>query len=83
MTGEQTGLPAGLVSEKQRPRIDERVMPTSFSDVRYYLRCPQDYRFRKRYGFSPAITEMFGFGQTIHSTIGRLHQEWANSPPNT
>ena len=81
MTGEQIGLPAGLVSEKQRPRIDERVMPTSFSDVRYYLRCPQDYRLRKRYGFSPAITEMFGFGQTIHSTIGRLHQEWANSPP--
>jgi DNA helicase-2/ATP-dependent DNA helicase PcrA len=81
MMEEYARLPAGLAPEPPRPRIDERVMPTSFSDVRYYLRCPRDYRFRKSYGFSPPITEMFGFGQTIHSTIGRLHQEWYEGSP--
>ena len=79
--GEADGLPRGLVPHRQRPRIDERVMPTSYSDIRYYLRCPRDYRFRKGYGFSPAITEMFGFGQTIHSSIGRLHQESGHAAP--
>ena len=71
----------GLEPHPSRPRVDERVMPTSYSDIRYYLRCPRDYRFRKGYGFSPAITEMFGFGQTVHSSIGRLHQESGNAAP--
>ena len=75
------GQPDGLVPHRQRPRVDEQVMPTSYSDIRYYLRCPRDYRFRKGYGFSPAITEMFGFGQTVHSSIGRLHQESADKAP--
>ena len=75
------GLPDGLVPHRPRPRVDERVMPTSYSDIRYYLRCPRDYRFRKGYGFSPAITEMFGFGQTVHSSIGRLHQESGSTAP--
>lgn len=81
MSDEPEGLPAGLLPHPQRPRVDERVMPTSYSDIRYYLRCPRDYRFRKGYGFSPAITEMFGFGQTVHSSIGRLHQESGHSTP--
>ena len=81
MSNQPEGLPPGLGREEQRPRIDERVVPTSYSEVRYYLRCPRDYRFRVAYGFSPAITEMFGFGQTVHSTIGRLHQEWDDSIP--
>ena len=78
---ELVGLPSGLEPEERQPRIDERVVPTSYSEVRYYLRCPRDYRFRVAYGFSPAITEMFGFGQTIHSSIGRLHQEWNDAIP--
>ena len=81
MSTHPDGLPDGLAPHPKRPRIDERVMPTSYSDIRYYLRCPRDYRFRKGYGFSPAITEMFGFGQTVHSTIGRLHQESGDSAP--
>ena len=74
-------VPEGLVPYAQRPRVDELVVPTSYSDIRYYLRCPRDYRLRKGYGFSPAITEMFGFGQTVHSSIGRLHQEAGETAP--
>ena len=81
MSNQPEGLPDGLVPHPKRPRVDERVMPTSYSDIRYYLRCPRDYRFRKGYGFSPAITEMFGFGQTVHSSVGRLHQESGNVAP--
>ena len=81
MSDRTDGLPDGLAAHPGRPRVDERIMPASYSDIRYYLRCPRDYRFRKGHGFSPAITEMFGFGQTVHSTIGRLHQKPGDAPP--
>ncbi|HEV2754360.1 MAG TPA: PD-(D/E)XK nuclease family protein [Actinomycetota bacterium] len=66
----------------QRRRIDETILPTSYSDVRYYLRCPADYRFRKTYGFSPPITEMFGFGRTVHASIGKLHETFSEGAPD-
>src|SRR5262249_21511583 len=45
-------MPSGLAHATPAPRIDEAVVPTSYSDIRYYLRCPADYRFRKSFGFS-------------------------------
>jgi len=75
------GLPAGLVEHAPVRRIDETIMPTTYSDIRYYLRCPRDYRFRKSFGFSPPIAEMFGFGSTVHASVGKLHQEFANAVP--
>jgi DNA helicase-2/ATP-dependent DNA helicase PcrA len=62
-------------------RSDESDLPTSFSDIKYYLRCPKDYKFRKVFGFSPPIGEMFGFGLTVHTAIGKLHERFANIAP--
>ena len=56
-------------------------MPTSYSDIRYYLRCPRDYQFRKSFGFSPSIPEMFGFGQTVHAAVCKLHELYRTQPP--
>lgn len=67
-------LPDGLRRSAPRRRIEVTDLPTSFSEIRYYLLCPKNYQFRKRYGFSPPIPELFGFGQTIHTGVGRLHQ---------
>nr|WP_303716821.1 ATP-dependent DNA helicase [Methanoculleus marisnigri] len=78
---ESTHLPAGLVPRDQQRRIDETVLPTSFSDIRYYLRCPMDYRFRKGYGFTPSIPEMFGFGKTVHTAIEKLHVSFPDGVP--
>lgn len=74
-------LPAGLEAAAPQPRIDETVMPTTYSEIRYYLRCPADYRYRKSYGFSPPITEMFGFGMTVHAGVGKLHEQFRATPP--
>lgn len=74
-------LPAGLEPHPRVPRIDETVMPTTYSDIRYYLRCPADYRYRKSFGFSPPIKEMMGFGMTVHAAVGRLHQRFRDRPP--
>ncbi len=75
------GLPEGLEPHEQARRVDEAIMPTSYSDIRYFLRCPRDYQFRKSFGFSPPISEMFGFGRTVHSTIGKLHELYQDAPP--
>lgn len=76
------GLPAGLEAREPQRRIDETVMPTSYSDIKYYLRCPRDYLFRKSFGFSPPITEMFGFGQAVHASVGKLHELFPQEAPD-
>jgi DNA helicase-2/ATP-dependent DNA helicase PcrA len=57
------------------------VIPTSFSQIRYYLRCPRDYQFRESFGFSPSIPDMFGFGMTVHTAIEKLHERYRTRPP--
>jgi len=78
---DQTGLPAGIIYATQRRRIEETNLPTSFSELRYYLRCPMDYKFRQSYGFSPPIPEMFGFGKTVHTSVEKLHEEYEDFAP--
>src|SRR5207248_6950766 len=75
-------LPAGLTPHQQTRRVDETVVPTSYSDIRYYLRCPRDYQLRKTFGFSPPIVDLFGFGMTVHAAICKLHETNANQAPN-
>ncbi len=76
-----TFLPSVLASAPPAARVDDTILPTSFSDIRYYLKCPMDYRFRKRYGFSPAVPELFGFGITVHTALGKLHEQHTGDAP--
>lgn len=66
---------------RPRRRIEEVDYPTSFSEIKYYLRCPKDYQFRHRYGFNPPVPEMFGYGKTVHAIIERLHTRFQPHPP--
>jgi DNA helicase-2/ATP-dependent DNA helicase PcrA len=81
ISADPNGSPPGIVPHPPVRRIDETIMPTTYSDIRYYLRCPRDYRFRKSFGFSPPIAEMFGYGSTVHASVGKLHEEFANNVP--
>ena len=79
-------IPALTTSFRRSPqqrRIDEDILPTTFSEIRYYLRCPRDYLHRHVWGFSPPITEVFGFGQSVHASIGKLHQRFEHRPPTS
>lgn len=81
ITTDSAQLPTGLTPQARIPRIDETVIPTSFSEIRYYLSCPRNYQFRKSFGFSPPIPEMFGFGMTVHTAVGKLHQTFPSAAP--
>jgi DNA helicase-2/ATP-dependent DNA helicase PcrA len=76
------GLPAGLSSATPRRRIDETIVPTNYSQIRYYLRCPHDYQLRTMFGFSPPIKETFGYGQTVHAAVGKLHERYPDRSPS-
>lgn len=50
------------------------VYPTSFSELRYYQKCPYDYKLRQVYGFAPPIDQAFGFGFAVHDLLREMHQ---------
>lgn len=81
ITTEIEQLPNNLERAAPRMRIDEESMPTTFTEIKDYLECPMKYKFRKLYGFSPAVPELFGYGLTTHTVINRLHQLFAYSAP--
>lgn len=70
-----------LTTEPKKPRVDQTILPTSFSDIRYYLHCPMDYRFRREWGFSPAVPELFGYGRAVHVAVEKLHELHPERPP--
>ena len=73
--------PNDLPAAPPRRRVDESVLPTTFSEIRYYLRCPRDYQYRHVWGFSPPVPDLFGFGQTVHAAVGKLHERYAGRAP--
>lgn len=78
---DSTELPANHDRADERMRIDEESMPTSFTEIKDYLECPMKYKFRKIFGFSPAVPELFGFGLTTHTAINKLHQQFSDQAP--
>ena len=74
-------LPDSLSQAAPCRRIDDTDFPTSFSEIRYYLRCPKSYQFRERYGLNPVVPEMFGYGRTVHTSIQMLHELHPRAAP--
>ena len=66
---DEATLPKGLQQSSPRRRIEDAHYPTNFSEIRYYLQCPRGYQFRERYGFNPAVPDLFGYGRTVHTSI--------------
>lgn len=74
-------LPVGIEYTAQKRRVDETILPTSYSDIKEYLVCPMGYKLKKLFGFNPAVPELFGFGLTTHTIIERLHQRYPTVAP--
>lgn len=62
-------------------RFDDNELPTDFSAVKGYLTCPYMYKLQTIYGYNAAVPELFGFGQTTHTILGRLHQTYKDRAP--
>lgn len=66
--------PAPREEREVSPAAQDIVYPTSFSDLRYYQKCPYDYKLRQVYGFAPPIDQAFGFGFAVHDSLREIHQ---------
>lgn len=66
--------PAVRETRELQENSPEIVYPTSFSDLRYYQRCPYDYKLRQVYGFAPPVDQAFGFGFAVHDLLREMHQ---------
>lgn len=75
-------LPIGLKKISLKRRIDETLLPTSYSEIKDFLTCPMSYKLKKHFGFNPVVPDLFGFGQTTHTIIERLHQIYKNVAPS-
>ena len=64
------------------PKTNLEIIPTSFTDLQYYLQCPYDYLLRKLMGFSPTIDLSFGYGLQIHNLLNRIHAENHGKAPS-
>lgn len=85
ITNNPNDLPQGISSvppDRVVQRIDETIMPTSYSEIKYYLTCPKNYQFRKQYGFKMPVPDLYGFGQTTHASISKLHQVFTSAIPS-
>ncbi len=48
--------------------------PTTFSQLKYYWRCPADYWLRWMAGFWPPLADELGFGRQVHSLLWTIHE---------
>lgn len=63
------------------PRFDDNELPTDYSSVKSYLKCPFMYKLQNIYGYNATVPELFGFGQTAHTILERLHQKYRDRIP--
>jgi DNA helicase-2/ATP-dependent DNA helicase PcrA len=70
-------------AEAPRRRGDESVLPTTYSQIHTFMRCPHAYKLSVVNGFSPPIPELFGFGRAVHAAVGKLHQAYKDKAPTS
>ncbi|MFD9163021.1 ATP-dependent helicase [Streptomyces sp. NPDC059558] len=63
-------------------RGDESVLPTTYSEIHTYMRCPHAYKLSVVHGFAPPVPELFGFGRAVHAAVGKLHQLYRDQAPS-
>jgi DNA helicase-2/ATP-dependent DNA helicase PcrA len=63
------------------PRFADSELPTDYSSVKKYLKCPYSYKLSTIYGYNAAVPELFGFGKTSHTILERLHQKFKDRTP--
>lgn len=56
-----------------RPPDDADMLPTTFSDLTYWWRCPFEYQLRSLMGFGPGVGEQYGYGQQLHNILAEIH----------
>ncbi|MEZ5519876.1 MAG: ATP-dependent DNA helicase [Dokdonella sp.] len=65
--------PTPRIRGEPQPPDDAGVLPTTFSDLTYWWRCPHEYQLRSLMGYGPGVGEQYGYGQQLHNILAEIH----------
>lgn len=63
-----------LARSSPTPPSNTELLPTTYTELNYYWRCPFEYQLRALMGFEPGVRESYGYGQQIHNILTEIHQ---------
>src|SRR5690606_39185358 len=56
------------------PKQDSPTISISFSELKYLIECPYQFKLRFMYGFNPPIDEALGYGKGLHDALAEMHK---------
>jgi DNA helicase-2/ATP-dependent DNA helicase PcrA len=56
------------------PKTETLAIAISFSELKYLLECPYQFKLRFMYGFNPPIHEALGYGKGLHDALAEMHK---------
>jgi DNA helicase-2/ATP-dependent DNA helicase PcrA len=56
------------------PKVETPAIAISFSELKYLLECPYQFKLRFMYGFNPPIHEALGYGKGLHDALAEVHK---------
>lgn len=68
--------PARRRSGREARQHASGILPTSYSKLSVYDRCPHDYRLRHVMGFNAGVPAAYGYGTNIHNIMNAIHSEY-------
>lgn len=67
------GLPA-VSRLAPMPKVETPAISISFSELKYLIECPYQFKLRFMYGFNPPIHEALGYGKGLHDALAEMHK---------
>lgn len=58
-----------------RPRQDDITLALTFSELKYYFKCPYLFKLRFLYGFDTPVNRALGYGKSLHDALAEIHAE--------
>lgn len=56
------------------PKVATPNVGISFSELKYLIECPYQFKLRFMYGFNPPIHEALGYGKGLHDALAEMHK---------
>lgn len=73
MSTTDEGLPH-LARLEPTPKHETPNIAISFSELKYLIECPYQFKLRFMYGFNPPIHEALGYGKGLHDVLAEMHK---------
>ena len=72
LTREPSRPPVNKLPSK--PQTSLMNIALTFSELKYYFKCPYQFKLRFLYGFNPPIDEAIGYGKSLHDALAEVHK---------